>query len=87
MQVVKSKQATVMAAIKNYHYPSVLAAIKRSITYQVNTTCGSLCKHSGGSVLYGNDYKTLREFDFDKIWDEMKAISPFLINLMNSLWK
>ena len=79
MSAVKSKYPTVVAEIVKY-CPSILASIKK-----INASCRSLCKRSGGSVLYGNHYESLRDFEFLTIWAELEAKNPFLIEVMNSI--
>ena len=38
-----------------------------------------------GSVLYGNNYDSLKDFSFDNIWGEFTANFPFLVELMNAI--
>ena len=51
----------------------------------MKTSCAKLCKHSQGSVLYGNDYDSMKDFDFNKVWLELKTNLPFLVELMNAV--
>ena len=85
MSAVKSKYPTVVAEIVKEYCPSILGAIKKTITDEINASCRSLCKRSGGSVLYGNHYESLRDFEFLTIWAELEAKNPFLIEVMNSI--
>ena len=83
MSAVKSKYPTVVAEIVKEYCPSILAAIKKTITDKINASCRSLCKRFGGSVLYGNHYESLRDFKFLTIWAELKAKNP--IEVINSI--
>jgi len=85
MSAVKSKYPTVVAEIVKEYCPSILASIKKTITDEINASCRSLCKRSGGSVLYGNHYESLTDLEFLTIWAELEAKNPFLIEVMNSI--
>ena len=86
IRVAKSKNAVVVAGIIKKHCPSVLSAHKLSIADEINSSCKKLCKRSGGSVLFGTSYDSLNEFNFDKVWNEMKTSIPsFLIEIFNSV--
>ena len=86
IRAAKSKNAVVVADIIKKHCPSVLSAHKLSIADEINSSCKKLCKRSGGSVLFGTSYDSLNEFNFDKVWNEMKTSIPsFLIEIFNSV--
>lgn len=82
IQAAKSKQAVVVADIIKKHCPSVLSALKMAIVEEINSACKNLCKRSDGSVLYGNSYENLKEFDFENVWNEMETNIPFVIDIM-----
>ena len=73
------------AGIIKEHCPNVLSAIRLLISEEVSTACKKLCRRSDGSVLYGNNYESLKEFNFDSVWDEMERNIPFVITLMNNV--
>ena len=58
---------------------------KKSITDDVSSSCKSLCKRSDGSVLFGTKYESLKEFDFDLVWNEMATNIPFLVDIFNAV--
>ena len=74
-----------MADIIKKHCPSVLSALKMAIVEEINSACKNLCKRSDGSVLYGNSYENLKEFDFENVWNEMETNIPFVIDIMNAV--
>ena len=59
--------------------------MQKLLVKDASVACAKLCKRSGGSALYGNDYNSLNEFRFDKIWEELKGNLPFLADLMNAV--
>ena len=85
VQAVSHKDATVLAAILKDHCPIVLKELKKTIREELNTSCAKLGKRSQGSVLCGNDYDSMKEFDFNKVWLELKTKLPFLVELMNAV--
>lgn len=85
VQAVSHKDATVLAAILKDHCPSVVKEFKRTVSEELKTSCAKLCKRSQGSVLYGNDYESMNDFDFNKVWVELKTNHPFLVELMNAV--
>ena len=85
VQAVSHKDATVLAAILKDHCPSVLQELRKAFGEELKTSCAKLCKRSQGSVLYGNDYESIENFDFNKVWVELKTNHPFLIEIMNAV--
>ena len=85
VKVVSHEDATVLAAILKDHCPNVVEELKKTISEELKTSCGKLCKRSQGSVLYGNDYNSMKNFDFNKVWLELKTNFPFLDELMNTV--
>ena len=85
VQAVSHRDATVLAAILKDHCPSVVKELKKTISEELKTSCAKLCKRSQGSILYGNDYDSLKNFDFNKVWLELKTNIPFLVELMNAV--
>lgn len=85
VQAVSHRDATVLAAILKDHCPSVVKELKKTISEELKTSCAKLCKRSQGSVLYGNNYDSLKDFDFNKVWLELKTNLPFLVELMNAV--
>ena len=85
VQAVSHKDATVLEAILKDHCPSVLKELKMAFREELKTSCAKLCKRLQGSVLYGNDYESIENFDFNKVWDELKTNHPFLIEIMNAV--
>ena len=35
--------------------------------------------------MYGHDYQSIENFDFSKVWVELKTNHPFLIEIMNAV--
>lgn len=66
------------------HCPNVLSAIRLLNSEEGSTACKKLCRRLDGSVLHGNNYESLKEFNFDNVWDEMERNIPFVITLMNN---
>lgn len=85
MFALNSKPPSYVAEIIRKHCPHVLSALASLISEDVNTACQKLCRRSDGSVLYGSDYESLKDFSFDRIWQEMETNIPFLITLMNAV--
>jgi len=56
----------------------VVKALIKVVAKEVCISCAELRKCSEGSILYGNNYNSLKVFSFDKIWLKMKANFPFL---------
>ena len=73
VQAVSHKDATVLAA--------VVKELKKTIREELKTSCVKLWKRSQGSILYGNDYDSMKDFDFNKVWLELKTNLPFLWSL------
>ena len=80
-QDVSHSDATVLAAILKDHCPSVVKELKKTISEELQTLCAKLCNRSQGSILYGNDYDSLKNFDSKKVWLELKTNIPFLLSL------
>lgn len=85
VRAANSQPAVVVADIIKKRCPSVLTALKLSITDEISTACQKLCRRTDGSVLYGNSYESLRDFDFDRVWSEMEKNIPYLIEIMNAV--
>ena len=85
VEAVSHKDAAVLAAILKDHCPSVVKELKKTVSEGLKTSCAKLCKRSHGSVLYGNDYDSMKDFDFGKVWLELKTNLPFLVELMNAV--
>ena len=84
---VANTQPAVIADVIKQRSPSVIAALKLTIKDEIAAACQTLCRRSDGSVLYSNrnSFETLKEFDFDRVWTEMKSIVPFFIEIMNAV--
>ena len=80
-----TRYATVLADILAEHCPTVVNAIKKLICKEKRKSCEKLCRRSHGSVLFGKDYESLQDFDFNKIWNELKTNLPFIVELMNAV--
>ena len=62
VQAVSHRDATVLAAILENDCPSlVVKELKKSVCNELKTSCTKLCKRSQGSVLYGNDYDSIKD--------------------------
>ena len=85
VRAVNHRDAAVLAAILKDHCPGVVEEVKKTIREELKTSCAKLCKRLQGSVLYGNDYDSMKDFDFNKIWLELKTNLPFLVELMNAV--
>ena len=72
---VANTQPAVIADVIKQRSPSVIAALKLTIKDEIAAACQTLCRRSDGSVLYSNrnSFETLKEFDFDRVWTEMKS--------------
>ena len=84
---VANTQPAVIADVIKQRSPSVIAALKLTIKDEIAAACQTLCRRSDGSVLYSNrnSFETLKGFDFDRVWTEMKSIVPFFIEIMNAV--
>ena len=84
---VANTQPAVIADVIKQRSPSVIAALKLTIKDEIAAACQTLCRRSDGPVLYSNrnSFETLKEFDFDRVWTEMKSIVPFFIEIMNAV--
>ena len=80
-----AKDVYVLAVILKEHCANVVDALQKLLVKDASVACAKLCKRSGGSALYGNDYDSLNDFRFDKIWEELTGNLPFLIDLMNAV--
>ena len=67
-RALNAQDATVLAFIIKERCKNVVAALGKLLIKDIRITSAKLCKRSNGSVLYGNDYDSLKEFSFDKIW-------------------
>ena len=85
VQTISHKDAAVLVAILKDHCPSVVKELKKTVSEEFKTLCAKLCKRSHGSVLYGNDYDSMKDFDFGKVWLELRMNLPFLVELMNAV--
>ena len=87
IRVTKTTQPAVIADVIKQRSPSVIAALKLTIKDEIAAACQTLCRRSDGSVLYSNrnSFETLKGFDFDRVWTEMKSIVPFFIEIMNAV--
>ena len=81
VQAVSHKDATVLVAILKDHCPSVLKELKKAFGEELKTSCAKLCKFSQGPVLYGNDYESIENFDFNKVWIKLRKNHPLLMKL------
>ena len=65
----------------------MIAALKLAIKDEIAAACQTLCRRSDGSVLYsnGNSLETLKKFDFDRFWTEMKSNVPSFKEIMNAV--
>ena len=85
VRAVSHRDAAVLAAILRDHCPGVVEEVKKTIREELKTSCAKLCKRSQGSVLYENDYDSMKDFDFNKIWLELKTNLPYLVEHMNAV--
>ena len=80
-----TKQPFVVAGTIPKECPGMLSSVKLSIANELKSACQSLCKRSGGSELYDKNYNSMQEFDFEKLWREMKANVPFIVDIFNAV--
>ena len=80
-----TKQPFVVAGTIFKECPGVLSSVKLSIANELKSACQSLCKRSGGSELYDKNYNSMQEFDFEKLWREMKANVLFIVDIFNAV--
>ena len=59
--------------------------MKLSVANELKSACQSLCKRFGGSELYDKNYSNMKEFEFEKLWREMKANVPFIVDIFNAV--
>ena len=85
VRAVSHRDAAVLAVILKDHCPGVAEEVKKTIREELKTSCPKLCRRSQGSVFYGYHYNSMRDFDFNKIWLELKTNLPFLVELMNAV--
>ena len=85
VRAISHRDAAVLAAILRDHCPGVVEEVKKTIREELKTLWAKLSKNSQGSVLYGNDYDSMKDFDFNTIWLELKTNLPFLVELMNAV--
>ena len=63
----------------------MLSSLRLFINEEINTACQKLCRCSDGSVLYGQSYESLKDFNFDSVWNEIESNIPFVVNIMNAV--
>lgn len=80
-----TKEPTAVAHVIKTKIPTVLFGIKREIVKNLSNTCSSLCRRSGGSVLYDKDFKEMSGFEFANIWNEMVGSIPFFLDVLNAI--
>ncbi|CAB4040951.1 Hypothetical predicted protein, partial [Paramuricea clavata] len=85
IQAANTKQPVVVAGTIARECPSVLSLIKLSITDELKSVCKNLCRRFGGSELYDKSYNKLQEFDFEKLWREIKVKVPFPVDIFNAV--
>ena len=61
VQAVSHKDTTVLTAILKDHCPSIVKESKKTVCEELKTSCTKLCKRSQGSVLFGNDYDSMKD--------------------------
>ena len=61
--------------------------IVQAVSHKDATILAAILKDHCPSVLqeYGNDYESIENFDFNKVWVELKTNHPFLIEIMNAV--
>ena len=84
-RALNAKDANVLAFILKEHCENVVGSLRKLLVKDVSLSSAKLCKRSKGSVLYGNDYKSLKDFSFNDIWMELKDHFPLLIEFMNAI--
>lgn len=62
---------------------SVVKELKKIVSEELKILCVKLCKCLYGFFLYGNDYDSMKDFDFGKVWFELKMNFFFLVEFMN----
>ena len=86
---VANTQPAIIADVIKHRCPSLIVALKLAIKDEIGPACQTLCRRSDGSVLYSNrnSFETLKEFDFDRVWTEMKTNVPCFIEIMNAVYR
>ena len=82
---LNSEPPSNVAEIIRDHCPQVLSSLRLLINEEINTACQKLCRRSDGSVLYGLSYESLKDFNFDSVWNEIESNIPFVVNIMNAV--
>ena len=82
---LNSKSPSNVAEIIREHCPQVLSSLRLLISEEINTACQKLCRRSDGSVLYGHSYQSLKDFSFDRVWNEIESNIPFVITITNAV--
>ena len=84
-RALNAKDANVLAFILKEHCENVVTALQKLLAKDVSISSAKLCKRSQGSVLYSNDYESLKDFSYSKIWMEFKDNFALLIEFMNAI--
>jgi hypothetical protein len=84
-QAVNAKDTNVLAFIVKQHCENVVTALLKLLLKDVSLSSAKLCKRSQGSVLYGNDYQSLKDFSYNNIWMELKDNFPMLVEFMSAI--
>ena len=79
------KDTNVLAFIVKQHCENVVTALLKLLLKDVSLSSAKLCKRSQGSVLYGNDYQSLKDFSYNNIWMELKYNFPILVEFMSAI--
>ena len=84
-RALNAKDANVLAFILKQHCENVVTALLKLLLKDVSLSSAKLCKSSQGSVLYGNDYQSLKDFSYNNIWMELKDNFPILVEFMSAI--
>ena len=82
---LNSKPPSNVAEIIREHCPKVLSSLRLLISEEINTACQKLCRRLDGSVLYGHSYDSLKDFNFDSVWNEIESNIPFVVDILNAV--
>ena len=84
-RALNAKDTNVLAFILKQHCENVVTALLKLLLKDVSLSSAKLCKRSQGSVLYGNDYQSLKDFSYNNIWMELKDNFPMLVEFMSAI--
>jgi hypothetical protein len=84
-RALNAKDTNVLAFILKQHRENIVTTLLKLLLKYVSLSSAKLCKRSQGSVLYGNDYQSLKYFSYNNIWMELKDNFAMLVEFMSAI--